>query len=253
MKFLLWFLFFITFTFEFVKIVFELSPQIGHQQLSWANAFFWSSLFLMEIIMAGMVLYNLVKHTARRKRLIILSICHFSVILLLPTIFDDWSWTCLLYPWPQSFQAFDPVTPEAAFAMSLFVGFILVPFLTYKWGAKGFCGYLCPHGAFFSETYGRVFASHPKRLEWLKDYIPPVYFVLMTLALIVVSSKPETIITVRSVQKYVYFFTGEFFYFVVGIPLMGGRSYCRLICPMGYAIRLMIRLKRRLKVKIFPS
>ena len=85
LKFSLWFLFFITFTSEFVKIIFELSPNIGHQQLGWANAFFWSSLFLIEIIMAGMVICHLVTHPARRKRLAVLSISHFSVILLLPS------------------------------------------------------------------------------------------------------------------------------------------------------------------------
>ncbi|MCK5514357.1 MAG: hypothetical protein KAJ00_07650, partial [Deltaproteobacteria bacterium] len=64
---LLWFLFFITFTLELVKIDSELSPGIGHQQLGWANAFFWSSLFFMEIIMAGMILYYIVRNPARRK------------------------------------------------------------------------------------------------------------------------------------------------------------------------------------------
>ena len=246
LKFLLWFLFFITFTLELVKIAFELSPNVGHQQLSWTNAFFWSSLFLMEIIMAGMILYYIVRNPARRKRLITLSVCHFSVILLLPTLLDDWSWTCLLYPWPHSFQAFDPATPKTAFAISLFVGFILVPFITCKWGARGFCGYLCPHGAFFSETYGRAFASHPRRLEWAKDYIPPVFFALMVFGLIVILFKPGMIIPIRSIQKFAYFFSAEFFYFVIGIPLIGGRSYCRLICPMGYFIRIIVRLKRRL-------
>ena len=245
LKLSLWFLFFITFTSEFVKILFEISPNIGHQQLGWANAFFWSSLFLIEIIMAGMILYHLVKHPARRKRLAVLSISHFSVILLLPTLFDDWSWTCVLYPWPHSLQAFDPETPKTAFIISLLVGFILAPFLTYKWGIKGFCGYLCPHGAFFSETYGRIFKSHSGRLSWAKAYIPPIYFTLMAFALIVIFVWPEITVPIRSIQKFVYFFTAEFFYFVIGIPLIGGRSYCRLICPMGYLMLRIVRLRRK--------
>lgn len=164
LKFLLWFLFFVTFTSELLKIVFEFSPTIGHQQLNWANAFFWSSLFLMEIIMAGMIFYYVMRHSARRKRLITLFVCHFSVILLFPMFLNDWSWTCLLYPWPHSFQAFDPATPNTAFAVSLFVGFILAPFVTYVWGAKGFCGYLCPHGALFSET---------QSFNWRPFLLPP--------------------------------------------------------------------------------
>jgi hypothetical protein len=246
LKFSLWFLFFITFASEFVKIVFELSPDIGHQELNWANAFFWSSLFLIEMIMAGMVLYFIVKYPARRIRLIILSACHFTVILLLPTILNDWSWTCLLYPWPHSLQAFDPNTPQTALVISLLVGFILAPFLVYRWGVKGFCGYLCPHGAFFSETYGRVFPAHRGRLAWMGHFVPQIFFSLMCLALIAIIIQPGLIVPIRSVQKFVYFFTAEFFYFVIGIPLIGGRSYCTLICPMGYLMKLIVRFKQKL-------
>lgn len=244
-KFLLWLLFFITFTFELVKILFELGPATGHQKLGWANAFFWSSLFLMEMVMAGMVIYYLIQYPARRKRLITLSACHFSVILLLPTLLNDWSWTCVLYPWPHSLQAFDPATPKPAFAISLAVGFVLAPFLSYKWGMKGFCGYICPHGAFFSETYGRIFPSRPKILKSVEKVVPPAYFTLMTVALIGILVMPELIIPLRSVQKYVYFITAEFFYYVIAIPLIGGRSYCRLICPMGYLMKRIVRLKTR--------
>lgn len=248
-KFLLWLLFFITFTFELVKILFELGPAAGHQKLGWANAFFWSSLFLMEMVMAGMVIHYLLHYPARRKRLITLSACHFSVILLLPMLLNDWSWTCVLYPWPHSLQAFDPATPKLAFTLSLAVGFVLAPFLSYKWGMKGFCGYICPHGAFFSETYGRIFPSRPATSKWVKMVVPPFYFALMTLALISIIVRPELIIPLRSVQKYVYFITAEFFYFVIAIPLLGGRSYCRLICPMGYLMRRVVRLKTRDRLK----
>ncbi len=245
LKFLLWLLFFITFTFELVKILFELGPATGHQKLGWANAFFWSSLFLMEMVMAGMVIYYLVKYPARRIRLIILACCHFSVILLLPTVFNDWSWTCVLYPWPHSLQAFDPATPKPAFALSLVVGFMLAPFLSYKWGMKGFCGYICPHGAFFSETYGRIFPSRPDTLKWVERFVPPFYFAFMTIALAGIMVMPTLIDPLRSVQKLLYFITAEFFYFVIAIPLLGGRSYCRIICPMGYLLKRIVRLKTR--------
>ena len=178
--FLLWFLFFVTFTAEIVKLIFEQNPEIGHKQLGLANAFFWSSLFLIEMIMAGFVITFIVKYPSRRKRLVILSACHFSVILLLPVVLNDWSWTCLLYPWPHSLQAFDPKTPQVALMLSLVIGFIIVPLITLKWGAKGFCGYICPHGAFFSETYGRVFSKRYRGFDWMRRYVPPIYFMIMT-------------------------------------------------------------------------
>jgi hypothetical protein len=253
-RFLLWLIFFITFVSEFVKIVFELNPDYGHRPLQMANAFFWSSLFLIEILMAGIVVYFLIKYPARRMRLLILSGCPFSVILLLPLALNNWSWTCLLYPWPHSLQAFDPTTPRVAFYLSVLIGFILVPLITYRWGAKGFCGYLCPHGAFFSETYGRAFDSHPERLQWLQRFVPQTYFVLMAVALVIVIVLPSSILPIRSIQKLVYFFTAEFFYFVIGIPLLGGRSYCQLICPMGYFVQSLVRYKIKNKRKtVLPS
>ncbi len=246
-KFLLWFLFFITFTAEFVKIVFELSPESGHKPLGMANAFFWSSLFLIEIIMGGFIVTFFIKYPSRRLRLLCLSACHFSVILLLPVLLDDWSWTSLLYPWPHSLQAFDPGTPQTAFILSLIVGFVIVPVITFKWGAKGFCGYMCPHGAFFSETYGRIFPARYNRLKWAGRFLPQTYFLLMTAALLGIIIIPDSIYPVRTVQKLVYFFTAELFFFVIAIPLIGGRSYCRLLCPMGYYVKLLVRASRKIK------
>ena len=243
LKFLLWLLFFITFTSEIVKIIFELRPDVGHKSLGMANAFFWSCMFLIEIAMGGFVVYYLIKKPSRRLRLIVLSACHFTVILLLPVVLDDWSWTCLLYPWPHSLQAFDPGTPMPAFILSILIGFAIVPLITYRWGAKAFCGYLCPHGAFFSETYGRAFRSRYRGPAWIKRFLPQTYFVLMCACLIAILFSPDYILPLRSAQKLVYFFTAEFFFFVIGIPLLGGRSYCTLICPMGYFIKLIVRAR----------
>lgn len=250
-KFMLWLLFFTTFTFEFIKIIFELSPDYGHKNLGMANAFFWSSLFLIEIIMAGFVITFFIKYPSRRLRLIVLSACHFSVILMLPVILDDWSWTSLLYPWPHSLQAFDPGTPKSAFILSSTMGFVLVPLITYKWGVKGFCGYMCPHGAFFSETYGRVFPVRAGRLKQVGRFLPQIYFALMTVALLAIFIIPDSVYPIRTVQKLVYFFTAEFLFFVICIPLIGGRSYCTLCCPMGYFVKLIVKAKRRLKKQDF--
>ena len=47
--------------------------------------------------------------------------------------------------------------------------------------------------------------------------------------------------------------TGKFvlwlLYFVIGIPLIGGRSFCTLICPLGYEIRKIVKFTRHLKKK----
>jgi len=242
----LWLLFTITFMTEFIKIVIELHPTEKFEKTGMISAFFWSSLFLIEIIMAGLIIYYFIKHPPRRFRLATLSISHFSVILALPLIFHDWSWTAILYPWPHTLQAFDPATPKTVLWISLVIGFIAIPLLTIKWGVNGFCGHVCPHGAFFSETYGRLFKPHPKRLQKIGHYFPLVYFGLMTVGLIVILTNPSSVESIRNIQKMAFFSTAELFYFIIGIPLIGGRSYCMLMCPLGFAIRQIVKIRNKI-------
>ncbi len=242
-RFLLWFLFFVTFTTECVKILFEFGPSGGHKPPESTYAFFWTCLLLIELVMAGLIVYAVIRYPARRARLLCLAAAHFTVILVLPMLLGDWSWTCLLYPWPHSLQCFDPATPRAALVISLAVGLVAVPLMTYRWGIRAFCGYLCPHGAFFSETYGRLFPGKPVRSGKATRIIPPLYFALMTAALAFILFRPDYTDPIRTAQKLSYFFTAEFFYFVIGIPLLGGRSYCMLVCPMGYFIKMLPKRK----------
>jgi hypothetical protein len=82
-------------------------------------------------------------------------------------------------------------------------------------------------------------------LNKIPGIIPPTYFVLMVCSFLIILLIPHTIVPLRTVQKLVYFFSAEFFFFVIGVPLLGGRSYCRLICPMGYFVLLLVRIKRK--------
>ena len=205
--------------------------------------FYWSGLLLVEIVLAVLAIYYFVKEPSRRIRLITLSICHFTVFLALPLALNDWAYTAVLYPWPHTLQAFDAKTSKTILWLSLFVGFGIIPLISYIWGRKAFCGYICPHGAFISETYGRIFKQHPGRLAILNKFIPPIYFSLMTVALLVILILPETLTSVRSFQKVVFFITAELLYFVFLVPLVGGRSYCNLICPLGYAIKQISSFK----------
>jgi len=172
-KIILWFIFFVTFSAEFAKIVFELNPDYGHKSLKAANAFFWSSLLLIELVMGGLVIYYMVTHPPRRLRLFVLSLCHFSVIMVLPMVFDDWSWTCLLYPWPHSLQAFDPATPAIALFISLLVGFIIVPVITVKWGGKRILWIHLPPWCILFRDLRTGFSFPPYPFEQDSRHSPP--------------------------------------------------------------------------------
>lgn len=69
-------------------------------------------------------------------------------------------------------------------------------------------------------------------------------FFLMTIALLIILIIPEAVTPIRRFQKIVFLITAELLYFVILVPLVGGRSYCNLICPLGYAIKHIGTLRR---------
>lgn len=239
----LWLVFAVTFGLELARFVLADRSASESAHVRIVKAGYWSSLLVMELIMAGLVVYFMIKRPGNRLRLACLSVCHFSTILVLPMVMRDWSWAAVLYPWPHTLLAFDAATPRLVFWISMAVGFVAIPLMTLRWGRNGFCGYVCPHGAFYTETYARCYRPHMGRLRALGRVIPPLYFGLMLAALAAILLCPSSAGVIRSIQKVTFFATAEFFYFVIAVPLIGGRSYCELICPLGYAIRGIERLR----------
>ncbi len=234
LRFLLWLFVAVIFVVDFVKIILDLSLISGSIHQRFLTIFFRSSFFVFELIMGGLIVHFMVKHPERRFRLLSLAIFHYASVLVLPLAFRDFTWMAVLYPWPQTLLALDPKTTALVSALSLLVGFVVIPVLTFLWGAKGFCGYVCPHGAFYSEAYGRLFSPLPGRLNGLRRYFPPLYFFAMSVALALVLTVPAAMEPVRSTQKVAFFLTSQMFYLIIGVPLIGPRSYCTHFCPIGY-------------------
>lgn len=250
LRFLLWLFVAVIFTVDFTKIILDLSSVSGSVHQRFLTAFFRSSFFIFELIMGGLIVYFMVKRPQGRLRLLSLAVFHYASVLVLPLAFRDFTWMAVLYPWPQTLLALDPKTTTLVAALSLFVGFAVIPVMTLIWGAKGFCGYVCPHGAFYSEAYGRLFSPPPGRLNGLKKHFPPLYFLAMSVALALILADPATLEPVRKVQKVSFFLTSQLFYLVIGVPLIGPRSYCTHFCPIGYEIKYLIRLKKLLKARV---
>ncbi len=243
LRFLLWLFVAVIFVVDFVKIVLDLSLISGSIHQRFLTIFFRSSFFVFELIMGGLIVSFMVKHPERRLRLLSLAIFHYASVLVLPLAFRDFTWMAVLYPWPQTLLAFDPKTTALVSSLSLLVGFAAIPALTLLWGAKGFCGYVCPHGAFYSEAYGRLFPPPPGRLNGVRKYFPPLYFWAMVAALVSILVFPASLEPVRNVQKVAFFLTSQMFYLIIGVPLIGPRSYCTHLCPIGYEIKYLIKLK----------
>jgi polyferredoxin len=243
LKFLLWLFVTVIFVVDFIKIILDLSSVSGSVHQRFLTTIFRSSFFVFELIMGGLIIYFMVKRPQARLRLLSLAVFHYASVLVLPLAFRDFTWMAVLYPWPQTLLAFDPKTTAMVSLLSLVVGFAAIPALTLLWGAKGFCGYVCPHGAFYSEAYGRLFTPPPGRLDGLKKYFPPLYFLAMSIALALILAVPAALEPVRNTQKVAFFLTSQMFYLIIGAPLVGPRSYCTHFCPIGYEIKYLVKLK----------
>jgi hypothetical protein len=233
------------FVVDLVKIAMDVSLVARSMHQQFLVTFLRSTFGLFELIMGGLIAYFAIRHPARRARLASVAFFHYAAVLALPLAFRDFTWMAVLYPWPQTLMAFDPRTTTLVAALSLAVGFIGVPALTLAWGAKGFCGWVCPHGAFYSEAFGRLFSPPAGRLPRLKRYGPPAYFLFMTLALASIFLFPSVIEPVRQVQKVTFFLGSQFLYIVVGMPLVGPRAYCTHLCPIGFEVGWIVRARRR--------
>jgi hypothetical protein len=246
LKFLLWSFVTVIFTADFAKIILDLSLVSGSIHQRFLTTFFRSMFFFFELIMGGLIIYFMVRHPQRRLRLLSLSVFHYGSVLVLPLAFRDFTWMAVLYPWPQTLLAFDPKTTPLVSSLSLLAGFVVIPVLTLVWGAKGFCGYVCPHGAFYSEAYGRLFSPPAGRLAGIRKYFPPLYFLAMAAALAAILIVPEARDPVRRIQKVLFFLTSQLFYLILGVALIGPRSYCTHFCPVGFEIKYLVKIKQAL-------
>jgi polyferredoxin len=226
---------------------FAVFSQSYHQHA--LNAVFRSTFGVFELAMIGIMIYFIRNYPARRIRLLSLLFFHIVGVLVIPMMTRNFTTMAIFYPWPHTLTAFDHASPAIVLIVSLIMGFIIIPLITLKWGGKAFCGYVCPHGGFYSESFGRLFNPKPGKLKLLRKWGPPVYFILMLVALAAILLIPTTLDPIRTVQKQVFFLLSQVLYFVIGIPLVGARSYCTHFCPLGLEINWIVRWKNRMKIK----
>jgi len=248
-KFLLWFLFFVAFSIDFYKLIIEIAPDNQHSHQFMMDMLLRTIFLITEIVVISLAIYFIIKKPKRRVRLISLLSFNIITIAVLPIATRDFAWMGALLPWPMTLTAFDPKTSALLSLFSIILGFVVVPLLTIKFGAKGFCGYVCPLGGFYSETYGRLFHNPPGKFRKFGKIIPPIYFSLMTVVLFIIWYDSSLFSPILRIQIITFFLTSHFFYFVIGIPFIGGRSFCTLICPLGYEIRKIVKFKNKFRKK----
>lgn len=136
--------------------------------------------------------------------------------------------------------------------------FIATPVLTYKFGKRWYCSWVCGCGG-LAETLGDPYRHlSDKSLKawkferWMVHSV--LVFVVVTTALLWINSwKQGTVLgwLSQDFARWYGFFIGSIFSGVIGTgfyPIMGSRVWCRFGCPMAAILGLFQRFKSRFRI-----
>ncbi|NEU08357.1 4Fe-4S binding protein [Flavihumibacter sp. R14] len=136
--------------------------------------------------------------------------------------------------------------------------FIATPILTYKYGKRWYCSWVCGCGG-LAETAGDPYRHlSDKSLKAWKIERKLLYPILVLITIITVllwlnSWKGGTILGGISgtLAMWYGFFIGSIFSGVIGTgfyPIMGARVWCRFGCPMAAILGIIQRFKSRFRI-----
>lgn len=140
----------------------------------------------------------------------------------------------------------------------LVMTFIATPILTYNYGKRWYCSWICGCGA-LAETLGDPYRQNSdKSLQawkierWMVHSV--LVFVTLTTALLWLNSwKSGTILGDASglFAQWYGFLIGSVFSGVIGTgfyPIMGSRVWCRFGCPMAAILGIFQRFKSKFRI-----
>ena len=136
--------------------------------------------------------------------------------------------------------------------------FIATPILTYKYGKRWYCSWVCGCGG-LAETAGDPYrhlsdkSLKAWKIERMLLYPILVLITVITILLWVNSWKGGTLLgNISGILAMWYgFFIGSIFSGVIGTgfyPIMGARVWCRFGCPMAAILGIIQRFKSRFRI-----
>ncbi|MBM3401583.1 MAG: 4Fe-4S binding protein [Bacteroidetes bacterium] len=140
----------------------------------------------------------------------------------------------------------------------LVMTFIATPILTYNFGKRWYCSWVCGCGA-LAETLGDPYRQNSDKSlkawkieRWIVHSV--LAFVILTTAMLWLNSwKSGTIFGNASglLSQWYGFLIGSVFSGVIGTgfyPIMGSRVWCRFGCPMAAILGLIQRFKSKFRI-----
>ncbi|MBI1192505.1 MAG: 4Fe-4S binding protein [Bacteroidetes bacterium] len=152
-----------------------------------------------------------------------------------------------------------PTAAKAMFALGIGLIVLGVPLLTYFYGKRWYCSWVCGCGG-LAETAGDPFrhlsdkSLNAWRFERISIHSVLVFAVLMTAAVVatqVTGAEQFLGLKTADLKAWYGFGVGSVFAGVVGTgfyPLMGNRVWCRFGCPLAAYLGLVQRFKSRFRI-----
>lgn len=142
--------------------------------------------------------------------------------------------------------------------MGFFMPFVATPLLTYYYGKRWYCSWVCGCGG-LAETAGDPFRQlSDKTLTSWKIERVLIYSILVAITLLTIllwvnhQMQNELLGTfTTSYKKWYGFFIASMFSGVIGTglyPLLGNRSWCRFGCPMAAMLGLFQKVKSKFRI-----
>ncbi|MEE8403043.1 MAG: 4Fe-4S binding protein [Candidatus Hydrothermarchaeaceae archaeon] len=135
------------------------------------------------------------------------------------------------YPWPLNISSLYPGRPDWVLAYAVIFAFVFIPIVTYFWGRRVYCGWICSCGA-IAETLGDPFRKRAPKSKTANRLEIGMYIVLLIAILV-------TIATWLGDRQLPVWYNLIVMFYISGIivmaayPFMGGRIWCRFFCPAG--------------------
>ncbi len=234
--------------------------------------FVYGVFYTLAILLFG-IRFILKYRTNRYQLFRTISIIFFQLVFafLLPEIMMrlNLPYMDLKNMWPLNYYFFDTwnlqaltnagFTGWALLAFSLLMILIISPLLTYFFGKRWYCSWVCGCGG-LAETAGDSFrhlSSNSVRawkLERLMIYSTLLFVIVMTVGVLFSYYTGETHLlglSTATLRSWYGFAIGAVFSGVIGVgfyPLLGSRVWCRFGCPMAALLGIQQRLFSRFRI-----
>jgi polyferredoxin len=234
--------------------------------------FVYSYLYTMAVLIMGIRMLLRFRHS-RYQKLRTWSVMFFQLVLafLIPAILARLGQpeVYLTYFWPLEPTSLYPATVVSRFGQSQAWGLglltwalvaivILTPLLTYFFGKRWYCSWVCGCGG-LAETLGDPFRhlSSKKRIAWRFE-LWAIHTVLVVIILGTVLLWVNHLAGGELLGKASHYFTKAYKFTVISLlagavgvafyPVMGSRVWCRFFCPMAAILGLLQRYFSRFRI-----